>query len=96
MTPYNPAQPRVRPRVGAGRRRFDIVTIGLHWATVTTHSYPDSRTLSTKPASMAGINGWVRIEHEVTFLCRNRHPPDEIPGLTQMRLHRQQIENSRR
>jgi len=35
MTLYNPAQPRVRPRVGAGRRRFDILTIGLHWATVT-------------------------------------------------------------
>ena len=31
----NLAQPRVRPRVGAGRRRFDILTIGLHWATVT-------------------------------------------------------------
>jgi cytochrome b561 len=35
MTLYSPAQPRVRPRVGAGRRRFDILTIGLHWATVT-------------------------------------------------------------
>ena len=35
MTLYNPAEPRVRPRVGAGRRRFDILTIGLHWATVT-------------------------------------------------------------
>ena len=34
MTLYNPAEPRVRPRVGAGRRRFDILTIGLHWATV--------------------------------------------------------------
>src|ERR1700674_3420344 len=31
---YNRAQPRVRPRVGAGRRRFDSLTIGLHWATV--------------------------------------------------------------
>ena len=35
MTLYSPAQPRDRPRVGAGRRRFDILTIGLHWATVT-------------------------------------------------------------
>ena len=35
MTLYNPAQPRDRPRVGDGRRRFDILTIGLHWATVT-------------------------------------------------------------
>ena len=34
MTLYNPAQPRF-PRVGDGRRRFDILTIGLHWATVT-------------------------------------------------------------
>ena len=34
MTLYSPAQPRDRPRVGAGRRRFDILTIGLHWATV--------------------------------------------------------------
>src|ERR1700732_3347805 len=35
MTLYSPAQRRVRPRVGGGRRRFDILTIGLHWATVT-------------------------------------------------------------
>ena len=35
MTLYSPAQPRDRPRVGDGRRRFDILTIGLHWATVT-------------------------------------------------------------
>src|ERR1700726_551425 len=35
MTLYSPAQQRVRPRVGGGRRRFDILTIGLHWATVT-------------------------------------------------------------
>ena len=34
MTLYNPAQPRI-PRVGDGRRRFDTLTIGLHWATVT-------------------------------------------------------------
>jgi hypothetical protein len=34
MTLYNPAQPGI-PRVGDGRRRFDILTIGLHWATVT-------------------------------------------------------------
>jgi len=50
-----------------------------------TPSYPDSQTLSTKPASM---EGGVRIKHEVPFLCRNRRPPDKIPGLTQMRLHR--------
>ena len=54
-----------------------------------TPSYPDSQTLSTKPASM---EGGVRIKHEVPFLCRNRRPPDKIPGLTQMRLHRQQID----
>jgi superoxide oxidase len=35
MTLYSPAQPRDRPCVGEGRRRFDILTIGLHWATVT-------------------------------------------------------------
>ena len=35
MTLYSPAQRRVRSRVGDGRRRFDILTIGLHWATVT-------------------------------------------------------------
>jgi cytochrome b561 len=35
MTLYNSAQPRDRSCVGAGRRRFDILTIGLHWATVT-------------------------------------------------------------
>ena len=35
MTLYSPAQPRDRPRVGEGRRRFDMLTIGLHWATVT-------------------------------------------------------------
>jgi superoxide oxidase len=35
MTLYNPAQPLDQPRVVDSRRRFDIVTIGLHWATVT-------------------------------------------------------------
>jgi len=35
MMLYSSAQPRDRPRVGDGRRRFDILTIGLHWATVT-------------------------------------------------------------
>src|SRR5580700_6420450 len=50
-----------------------------------TPSYPDSQTLSTKPASM---EGGVRIKRKVPFLCRNRRPPDKIPGLTQMRLHR--------
>jgi superoxide oxidase len=35
MTLYNPAQSLGQPRVGESRRRFDIVTIGLHWATVT-------------------------------------------------------------
>ena len=35
MTLYSPALPRDRPCVGEGRRRFDILTIGLHWATVT-------------------------------------------------------------
>ena len=40
-----------------------------------TPSYPDSQTLSTKPASM---EGGVRIKHEVPFLCRNRRPPDKI------------------
>jgi hypothetical protein len=35
MTIYSPAQPRDRLCVGEGRRRFDILTIGLHWATVT-------------------------------------------------------------
>src|SRR6476620_11483574 len=55
------------------------------WGNRATPSYPDSQTLSTKPASM---EGGVRIKHEVPFLCRNRRPPDKIPGLTQMRLHR--------
>jgi Prokaryotic cytochrome b561 len=35
MMLYGPAQRRIRPRVREGRRRFDILTIGLHWATVT-------------------------------------------------------------
>ncbi len=35
MTVYSPAQSLDQPRVGDGRRRFDIITIGLHWATVT-------------------------------------------------------------
>jgi cytochrome b561 len=35
MPLYSSAQPRDWPRVRDGRRRFDIVTIGLHWATVT-------------------------------------------------------------
>ena len=35
MTVYSLAQPQARPRVSDGRRRFDILTIGLHWATVT-------------------------------------------------------------
>ena len=39
-----------------------------------------------------GDQGRVRIKHEVAFLCRNRRPPDESPGLTQMRLHQQQID----
>src|SRR5689334_1710429 len=34
MTLYIPAQRQVQPRVGGGRRRFDIVTIGMHWGTV--------------------------------------------------------------
>jgi superoxide oxidase len=34
MTLYNPAQSLDQPRVVDSRRRFDIVTIGLHWATV--------------------------------------------------------------
>ena len=57
-----------------------------------THSYPDSRTLSTKPASKAEIRVGCGLSYEVTFLCRNRRPPDEIPGPTRMRLHRQQID----
>jgi cytochrome b561 len=35
MTLYSLAQPQNRPRVGEGRGRFDMLTIGLHWATVT-------------------------------------------------------------
>lgn len=35
MTIYNPAQPRNWPRVGDDRRRFDSLTIALHWVTVT-------------------------------------------------------------
>ena len=35
MTIYSPAQPQDRLCIGEGRRRFDILTIGLHWATVT-------------------------------------------------------------
>jgi cytochrome b561 len=35
MTLYNPAQSLDQPRVVDSRRRFDIVTMGLHWATVT-------------------------------------------------------------
>ena len=35
MTLYIPAQSRDRSRASEGRRRFDILTIGLHWATVT-------------------------------------------------------------
>jgi cytochrome b561 len=35
MTLYIPAQALDQPRVGDTRRRFDIATIGLHWATVT-------------------------------------------------------------
>ena len=35
MMLYSSAQPRDRARMGEGGRRFDIVTIGLHWATVT-------------------------------------------------------------
>jgi superoxide oxidase len=34
MTLYNPAQSLDQPRVVDSRRRFDIVTIGLHWATL--------------------------------------------------------------
>jgi hypothetical protein len=34
MTLYSSAQPRDWPRVSKGRRRFDIITIGLHWVTV--------------------------------------------------------------
>ena len=35
MMLYSPAQSQDRLLVSGGRRRFDIVTIGLHWATVT-------------------------------------------------------------
>src|ERR1700721_3018646 len=35
MTVYSPAQSLDQPRTGDSQRRFDIVTIGLHWATVT-------------------------------------------------------------
>jgi len=35
MTTYSLAHPQDWPRVSDGRRRFDILTIGLHWATVT-------------------------------------------------------------
>jgi cytochrome b561 len=35
MTLYSPAQSLDQPRTGDSQRRFDIVTIGLHWATVT-------------------------------------------------------------
>src|SRR5271170_2290716 len=34
MTLYSSAQPGDWPRVSDGRRRFDIITIGLHWVTV--------------------------------------------------------------
>jgi cytochrome b561 len=34
MTLRIPAESRDRSRVSEGRRRFDILTIGLHWATV--------------------------------------------------------------
>lgn len=34
MTIDSQAQPRNWPRVGGGRRRFDSLTIGLHWVTV--------------------------------------------------------------
>jgi superoxide oxidase len=34
MTIDSQAQPRNWPRVGDGRRRFDSLTIGLHWVTV--------------------------------------------------------------
>ena len=34
MTLYSPVQPPERQRGGDGRRRFDGITIGLHWATV--------------------------------------------------------------
>jgi cytochrome b561 len=35
MTLNSPAQSLDQPRVDDTRRRFDIITIGLHWATVT-------------------------------------------------------------
>ena len=35
MTLYNPAQPQAWPRVSDSRRRFNPLTIGLHWVTVT-------------------------------------------------------------
>jgi superoxide oxidase len=35
MTLCTPAQSLDQPRAGESQRRFDIVTIGLHWATVT-------------------------------------------------------------
>jgi superoxide oxidase len=35
MTVHSYGQPRGRQRIGDGRRRFDFVTVGLHWATVT-------------------------------------------------------------
>jgi superoxide oxidase len=35
MTLHSPAQSLDQPRVDDTRRRFDIVTIGLHWTTVT-------------------------------------------------------------
>jgi superoxide oxidase len=35
MTLHSPAQARNRPRASDSPRRFDIFTIGLHWATVT-------------------------------------------------------------
>src|ERR1700678_2808038 len=34
MPIYSSAQPRDWPRVRDGRRRFDLLTIGLHWTTV--------------------------------------------------------------
>ena len=35
MTVHSYGQPRGRQRIGDGRRSFDFVTVGLHWATVT-------------------------------------------------------------
>ena len=51
MLPLNRDDIEMSPTSADEQRSCDWTALGNR----ATHSYPDSRTLSTKPASMAGI-----------------------------------------